>query len=92
MPGISPRGPRLRRGAAPRAPISDPTIERQRIILAGDNPSPIDPPPGCAFSTRCRCATQACRAAVPPLREVAPGHLSACIRDDLALQAPILAP
>ena len=74
------------------APIPDPTIERQRIILAGDIPSPIDPPPGCAFSTRCRYATEACRAAVPPLREVAPGHLSACIRDDLALQAPVLAP
>ena len=73
-------------------PIPDPTLQRDRIILTGDIPSPVDPPPGCAFSTRCRHALPACSTAVPPLREVAPGHLSACIRDDLALRAAALAP
>ncbi len=73
-------------------PIPDPTLQRDRIILTGDIPSPVDPPPGCAFSTRCRHALPECSKAVPPLREVAPGHLSACIREDLALRAAALAP
>jgi oligopeptide/dipeptide ABC transporter ATP-binding protein len=55
-------------------------------VLAGEIPSPIDPPSGCAFRTRCRYAEPACGAAVPPLREVAPGHFSACRREELALQ------
>jgi oligopeptide transport system ATP-binding protein len=71
------------------APIPDPTLRRKRILLTGDMPSPLDPPPGCAFATRCRFALDACRAGVPLLREVAPGHLSACIRDDIALQSPL---
>ena len=71
------------------APIPDPTVRRQRIILQGDFPSPLDPPSGCAFRTRCRHALPACAAAVPPLREVAPGHFSACIRDDVVLRASV---
>lgn len=71
------------------APIPDPTARRQRIILQGDIPSPLNPPSGCAFRTRCRYALPACAAAVPPLREVAPGHHAACIRDDIALQASV---
>lgn len=67
-------------------PIPDPEARRSRIILAGDIPSPLDPPSGCAFRTRCRHAMPACAQATPPLREVAPGHLSACIRDDIALR------
>jgi peptide/nickel transport system ATP-binding protein len=65
------------------APIADPTIKRDRIILQGDIPSPINPPSGCVFRTRCRYALEECSKAVPPLREVAPGHFKACIRDDV---------
>ena len=71
------------------APDPDPDAGRRRIILQGDIPSPMDPPPGCAFAGRCRFALDACRAGVPPLRQVAPGHLSACIRDDITLQSPL---
>jgi oligopeptide/dipeptide ABC transporter ATP-binding protein len=53
--------------------------------LAGEIPSPADPPPGCVFRTRCPFALAACAEAVPALRPVAPGHAKACIRDDLAL-------
>jgi oligopeptide transport system ATP-binding protein len=71
------------------APDPDPDARRRRIILQGDIPSPLDPPSGCAFAGRCRIALDACRAAPPPLRQVAPGHLSACIRDDIHLQSPL---
>jgi oligopeptide transport system ATP-binding protein len=67
-------------------PDPDPTVRRQRIILKGDIPSPIAPPSGCVFRTRCRYAVTACASAEPEFREVAPGHFKACIRDDLALQ------
>ena len=59
-------------------PRPDPAIERQRIILAGDVPSPLLPPPGCRFHTRCRYAEARCREEEPDLREAAPGHLVAC--------------
>jgi len=65
------------------APEPDPGTRRSRIILEGDLPSPLDPPSGCVFRTRCRYATADCAAGVPPLREVAPGHRTACIRDDI---------
>jgi oligopeptide/dipeptide ABC transporter ATP-binding protein len=68
------------------APEPDPAIRRERIILTGDIPSPIAPPTGCVFRTRCRYALPACAAAVPQLREVAPDHFKACIRDDIALR------
>ncbi|MFZ6764664.1 ABC transporter ATP-binding protein [Pseudoroseomonas sp. WGS1072] len=64
-------------------PIPDPTLRRERIMLSGDLPSPLDPPSGCSFRTRCRYALPDCAAVRPPLREVAPGHFKACIRDDL---------
>ena len=65
------------------APVPDPTVRRDRIILQGDIPSPINPPSGCVFRTRCRYATAACATHVPELRTVGPEHAKACIRDDI---------
>lgn len=65
------------------APVPDPTVKRQRIILEGDIPSPINPPSGCVFRTRCRYAIAECAMTVPELREVGPEHYKACIRDDI---------
>ena len=61
-------------------PIPDPTIKRERVILQGDIPSPINPPSGCVFRTRCPIAVEDCKHVVPPLEEVGPGHLKACIK------------
>lgn len=63
-------------------PVPDPEIEatRQRIVLEGDVPSPINPPPGCRFHTRCPYAIPACKEVVPPLAEIKPNHFAACIR------------
>jgi oligopeptide transport system ATP-binding protein len=61
-------------------PIPDPDLAaaRERIVLPGDVPSPIDPPAGCRFHPRCRYATQVCREVEPPLVEYGNGHLAAC--------------
>jgi oligopeptide transport system ATP-binding protein len=61
-------------------PVPDPDIQhtRKRIILAGDPPSPINPPSGCLFHTRCPIAQEICSKERPELREVAPGHYCAC--------------
>ncbi len=70
-------------------PIPDPLIEkkRQRIILEGDVPSPIAPPPGCRFHTRCPIAIDKCRVEEPPFIDYGGGHFAACWRarevDDL---------
>ena len=63
-------------------PIPDPRIEaaRQRIILEGDVPSPINPPTGCRFHTRCPFAIGVCRETEPKLVEIKPAHFAACIR------------
>jgi oligopeptide/dipeptide ABC transporter ATP-binding protein len=60
------------------APLPDPGARHQRIILAGEVPSPINPPDGCRFHTRCPYAVERCRVEEPAMREVAPGHRAAC--------------
>ncbi|HEX6918852.1 MAG TPA: dipeptide ABC transporter ATP-binding protein [Actinomycetes bacterium] len=61
-------------------PVPDPRKEnrRERILLSGDLPSPINPPSGCVFRTRCYKAQQKCKEEVPQLLEIQPGHFSAC--------------
>ncbi|MBE7488381.1 MAG: ATP-binding cassette domain-containing protein [Candidatus Omnitrophica bacterium COP1] len=60
------------------APIPDPAIRRERHLLEGDVPSPINPPPGCSFHPRCPSCFSPCRSIEPQLTEVRPGHWVAC--------------
>ena len=64
-------------------PIPEPGAARQRIILKGDVPSPISPPPGCRFHTRCPFAFDRCRVDEPKLREVGTSHAAACHLDEI---------
>jgi oligopeptide/dipeptide ABC transporter ATP-binding protein len=63
--------------------------QRERVILTGDVPSPINPPSGCHFHTRCRYANARCRTEAPLLREVLPGHLAACHLHDAGVRLPL---
>ncbi len=70
-------------------PVPDPKARRARMILAGDVPSPITPPSGCRFHTRCPYVMERCRREEPVMQEVRPGHLVAChLRDGGELAAP----
>ena len=77
--------------AAPNHPYTKALLEevpridsRRRDFepIVGEIPSPLDPPPGCHFHPRCPFATERCKREVPALREVAPGHISACHLND----------
>jgi len=59
-------------------PVPDPTLERKRVILQGEVPSPIHPPPGCNFHTRCPYRFDPCDKAVPQFKEIEPNHWVAC--------------
>jgi oligopeptide/dipeptide ABC transporter ATP-binding protein len=59
-------------------PVPDPTLKRQRVILSGEVPSPVNPPSGCRFHPRCESAMQVCQTQEPNLIDVGNGHLVAC--------------
>jgi oligopeptide/dipeptide ABC transporter ATP-binding protein len=59
-------------------PIPQPKLKRERIVLKGDVPSPLNPPPGCRFHTRCPIAVDQCKRQEPKFIEKAPGHWVAC--------------
>ena len=73
-------------------PLPDPTVRREQIILSGDVPSPVNPPPGCRFHTRCPYAVDRCRIAEPPLVEVTPDHQVACHLREVGAAAVKLTP
>ena len=62
-------------------PIPDPALEaqRERVVLGGEVPSPLNPPTGCVFHPRCPIAIDRCRVEVPDLREIHPAHRAACL-------------
>lgn len=59
-------------------PVAHPRLKRERVILSGDVPSPLNPPKGCRFHPRCPFAQELCTVEEPPLRELEPGHKTAC--------------
>src|SRR5665647_1524775 len=67
------------------SPKPDPEQKSERIALKGDIPSPVNPPSGCVFRTRCPHAIDACSGVLPELRDMGQGRFKACIRDDIAL-------
>jgi len=60
-------------------PVPDPDVSRERIVLRGEAPSPVSPPSGCVFRTRCAMATPECAKIVPPALTIGPGHEAACL-------------
>jgi len=68
-------------------PIPVPRAKRERVRLEGDVPTPVNPPPGCRFHTRCPIAIEECKPAKPALLEISPGHRVACIRTDVSAES-----
>jgi len=73
-------------------PVPDPRVKRQKRLLQGDVPSPINPPPGCHFHTRCPYAFTRCRHEAPALREVLPGHWVSCHLHENGVNLPLARP
>ncbi|MDY7229427.1 ABC transporter ATP-binding protein [Hyalangium rubrum] len=73
-------------------PVPDPERKKARIILQGDVPSPLSPPPGCAFHPRCPYAFERCRRETPPLYALGNGHTAACFLVEKDAQAPAETP
>ncbi|MEO8857241.1 MAG: dipeptide ABC transporter ATP-binding protein [Burkholderiaceae bacterium] len=71
------------------APIADPRARRERLVIEGDVPSPMHPPSGCHFHTRCPYAFARCKIDDPPLQEIAPGHLVSCHLRTAAMAKPV---
>jgi len=71
------------------SPKPDPEHKSERIALKGDIPSPVNPPSGCVFRTRCPHVVDACSTARPELRDMGKGRFKACIRDDIAGALPV---
>ena len=63
-------------------PVPDPTVKTERILLKGDVPSPVNPPSGCRFHTRCPYKEDICEQEDPPMLEMSPGHTVACHLSD----------
>jgi len=63
-------------------PVADPRVKRLRPLVDGDVPSPVNPPSGCAFHTRCRYAIDRCKVERPALKETGLGHRVACLLND----------
>ena len=63
-------------------PVADPRVKRLKPLVDGDVPSPVNPPSGCAFHTRCRYAIDRCKVERPALKETASGHQVACLLND----------
>jgi oligopeptide/dipeptide ABC transporter ATP-binding protein len=75
------------------APVANPRLRRDRAPIPGDPPSPIAPPSGCRFRTRCPFATERCAVEVPPLRQLAPDHWVAChFAENLSRPSTLAAP
>jgi oligopeptide/dipeptide ABC transporter ATP-binding protein len=60
-------------------PVPNPRLRKQRIILQGETPNPVDIPTGCRFHPRCPIAFEQCKVTDPPVVEVAPGHTTTCL-------------